>query len=65
MIYRHEFKRENVVLVIGSEGKGLRRLVSKKCDRLISIPMKGNIDSYNASAAAAIIISEISRQRGF
>ncbi len=62
-LYLHEFKGENTVVVLGSEGSGMRRLVREKCDYLISIPMVGKIDSYNASVAAAIIISEISRQR--
>ncbi|MBT3182093.1 MAG: 23S rRNA (guanosine(2251)-2'-O)-methyltransferase RlmB [Deltaproteobacteria bacterium] len=62
-LYHHDYKEENTVIVLGSEGSGMRRLVREKCDYLISIPMTGKIDSYNASVAAAIIISEISRQR--
>jgi 23S rRNA (guanosine2251-2'-O)-methyltransferase len=52
-----------VGLVIGSEGSGLGRLVKEKCDILIKIPMKGHINSLNASNAASIIIYEIMKQR--
>ena len=44
------------VLVIGSEGNGLSKLVSKSCDEIISLPMKGNVNSLNASVAAGILI---------
>ena len=50
-------------LVIGSEGKGLRPLVAEYCDMYISIPMKGSLDSLNASVAAGIILFETVRQR--
>ena len=50
-------------IVIGSEGEGMTRLVREKCDFLVSIPMKGKISSLNASAAAAILLSEAVRQR--
>ncbi len=52
----------NVGLVIGSEGKGIRPLVLKKCDYTIRIPMKGKISSLNAAVAGAIILFEILRQ---
>jgi 23S rRNA (guanosine2251-2'-O)-methyltransferase len=52
-----------VGLVIGSEGSGLGRLVKEKCDIFIKIPMKGHINSLNASNAASIIIYEIMKQR--
>ena len=52
-----------IVLVIGNEGKGLRRLTKELCDHLISIPMVGRINSLNASAAAAVLMYEILRQR--
>ena len=52
-----------IVLVIGNEGKGLRRLTKELCDGLISIPMFGNINSLNASCAAAVLIYEVVRQR--
>jgi len=51
---------EHVAVVMGSEGKGIRPLVKKKCDFLVSIPMKGRIDSLNVSVAAGIILYEIS-----
>lgn len=50
-------------LVIGSEGEGVSRLVKEKCDFAASIPMKGNIDSLNASVAAGVLAYEIVRQR--
>lgn len=50
-------------LVIGSEGSGVGRLVREKCDMTASIPMKGNIDSLNASVAAGVLAYEIVRQR--
>ena len=52
-----------LALVIGSEGKGIRRLVKEKCDSIVSIPMQGNINSLNASVAAGILIFESVRQR--
>ena len=51
------------VIVIGSEGDGMSRLVSETCDFLVSIPMKGKLNSLNASAAAAILLYEAVRQR--
>ncbi len=53
-----------VGLVVGSEGDGMRRLTRESCDHLVSIPMYGRIASLNASAAAAVIIYEVIRQRG-
>ena len=50
-------------LVIGSEGSGVGRLVKETCDMVASIPMKGNIDSLNASVAAGVLAYEIVRQR--
>ena len=50
-------------VVIGSEGEGVSRLVKEKCDFIASIPMKGQIDSLNASVAAGILCYEIVRQR--
>lgn len=49
-------------LVVGSEGKGIRPLVKKECDILISIPMQGDIDSLNSSVAAGVILFEAMRQ---
>jgi 23S rRNA (guanosine2251-2'-O)-methyltransferase len=53
----------NVGLVIGSEGKGIRPLIWKKCDYRVSIPMKGKTSSLNAAVAGAIILFEILRQQ--
>lgn len=50
-------------IVIGSEGSGMGRLVSERCDFLVSIPMRGKLSSLNASAAAAILLYEAVRQR--
>ena len=50
-------------LVIGNEGEGVSRLVKEKCDFIASIPMKGDIDSLNASVAAGVLAYEIVRQR--
>ena len=50
-------------LVVGNEGKGVSRLVKEKCDFIASIPMKGEIDSLNASVAAGVLAFEIVRQR--
>ncbi len=52
-----------ICLVIGSEGEGLGRLVRECCDVLVSIPMRGQVSSLNASAAAAVLIYEVLRQR--
>lgn len=53
----------SVCLVIGSEGEGMGRLVREKCDFLVSIPLAGRVNSLNASAAAAVLLYEILRQR--
>ncbi len=55
--------RGPIGLVIGSEGEGVGRVVKKTCDFVASIPMKGNIDSLNASVAAGVLAYEIVRQR--
>ena len=52
------------VLVIGNEGKGISRLVSENCDYLAKIPMKGTVNSLNASVASGIFLSEITKSRG-
>lgn len=53
-----------IALVIGSEGEGISRLTLEKCDRTISLPMKGRIESLNASVAAGILMYEVVRARG-
>lgn len=62
--YWHDFDYTLPIgLVLGSEGKGLRRLVRDKCDKILSIPLYGEIDSLNVAAAAAIFMYEVIRQR--
>lgn len=51
------------VVVVGSEGKGLSRLVREHCDSIVSIPMAGPTESLNASVAAGVVLAEIARQR--
>ncbi|MFC8528470.1 23S rRNA (guanosine(2251)-2'-O)-methyltransferase RlmB [Nocardia sp. NPDC057227] len=51
------------VVVVGSEGKGLSRLVRENCDEILSIPMAGDVESLNASVAAGVVLAEIARQR--
>ena len=53
----------NVALVVGSEGRGISRLVKEKCDFIVSLPMKGKINSLNASVAAGILMYEIAKNR--
>lgn len=52
-----------VVVVVGSEGKGISRLVSENCDSIMSIPMASNVESLNASVACGVVLSEFARQR--
>ncbi|NIO04247.1 MAG: 23S rRNA (guanosine(2251)-2'-O)-methyltransferase RlmB [Proteobacteria bacterium] len=54
---------EDLAVVIGSEGRGIRPLVLRNCDLIVSIPMSGEISSLNASVAAGIVLYEIVRQR--
>ena len=62
LIYQLDLATD-LAIVIGSEGKGIRPLVKKKCDRLFSIPMKGPISSLNASVSGGMILYEVMRQR--
>ena len=61
-IYQSDL-RGNLVLVIGSEGEGLRPLVRKQCDSLLAIPQYGGVSSLNASVAGGIVLFEAARQR--
>ncbi len=60
--YEYDY-RQPVALVIGNEGKGLRRLVRENCDELVKIPMAGKMSSLNASVASALLLFEVVRQR--
>lgn len=62
-IYAHDLTVP-LAVVIGGEGRGMRSLVKKECDLLASIPMRGKINSLNASVAGSIILYEVIRQRG-
>ena len=53
-----------IALVFGAEGKGLRPLVRRTCDELVSIPLEGSVESLNVSVAAAVLMYEAKRQRG-
>ena len=54
----------SIAIVVGSEGQGVSRLTKEKCDGIVSIKLKGAINSLNASVATAIVIYEVVRQRG-
>ena len=62
-LYQLDFTKEHVVLVMGGEGKGMRRLVREACDFSVEIPMSGKLDSLNVGVAGAVIIAEVQRQR--
>ena len=59
--YKEVDYKGKIIIVIGNEGKGLSRLVKENCDFIASIPMKGTVNSLNASVAAAIILFETRR----
>ena len=61
-LYRADFAGP-AAIVIGSEGGGLTRLAAETCDALVSIPLRGKLNSLNASAAAAVLLYEAVRQR--
>jgi len=63
-VFQEELGKLDLAVVIGSEGKGLGRLVKEECDFLVSIPNPGQVSSLNASVAAGIMIYEVIRQRG-
>jgi 23S rRNA (guanosine2251-2'-O)-methyltransferase len=52
-----------LVIVVGSEGRGLSRLVGQTCDLRVTIPMTSDVESLNASVAAAVTLAEVSRRR--
>jgi 23S rRNA (guanosine2251-2'-O)-methyltransferase len=58
-----ELAADPLVLVVGSEGKGLSRLVRQTCDVTVSIPMAGPVESLNASVAAGVVLAEVARRR--
>jgi 23S rRNA (guanosine2251-2'-O)-methyltransferase len=59
-----DYRGSGVLLVLGSEGRGLRPLIARECDELIALPMLGKVQSLNVSAAAAALLYEILQQRG-
>ncbi len=58
-----ELAREPLVLVVGSEGKGLSRLVRETCDQIVSVPMSSGVESLNAGIATGVALYEIARRR--
>lgn len=62
-IYYNQDYNMPIAIVIGSEGKGISRLTKENCDFLVKIPMKGKINSLNASVSAGIIMYEVVRNR--
>ena len=63
VVYTDVDWKGRAVLVLGSEGRGLRPRVASSCDQLVSIPQRGKLESLNASVAAAVILFEAARQR--
>jgi 23S rRNA (guanosine2251-2'-O)-methyltransferase len=62
LFYEFDYNQP-VAVVLGSEGRGLRQLTRKKCDRILSIPMRGKVNSLNVAAAASVFFFEVARQR--
>ena len=62
-IYYNQDYKMPVAIVIGNEGKGIARLTKENCDFLVKIPMKGKINSLNASVSAGIIMYEVVKSR--
>ena len=56
--------RGKVALVLGNEGQGIRRNVLEHCDRTVTIPMQGHVESFNVATAAAVLCYEVRRQQG-
>jgi len=63
-LYNQADCRGPCAVVVGSEGAGLARLVKERCDEILRLPMRGKINSLNASVATGIVLYEILRQRG-
>lgn len=62
-LYHEIDYRGPIALIIGNESKGIRRLISEKCDFLVRIPMYGNVQSLNASVAGALVMFEVAKAR--
>lgn len=62
-LYNQADYRGGVAFVVGSEGAGLSRLVKERCDEVVRLPMRGRINSLNASVATGIVLYEVLRQR--
>lgn len=62
LIYNEDFS-EPLAIILGNEGKGVSKLLLKKCDKVLSLPMKGNISSLNVSVAGGIFMYEVLRKR--
>lgn len=62
-IYAANMNANKLALVMGSEGKGMRRLTRESCDEVVSIPMRGTVESLNISVATAVCLFEIRRQQ--
>lgn len=62
-VYHQASLKGKVVIVVGSEGKGMSSLVKKQCDVLLTIPMLGQVDSLNVAVATGILVYEVLRQR--
>ena len=63
IMYNQVDYKRNIVLVIGSEGKGISRLVLKECDYVVKLPMFGHVNSLNASVATAVMLYKIIESR--
>jgi 23S rRNA (guanosine2251-2'-O)-methyltransferase len=64
MLPQLQLAKEPIVIVVGSEGKGLSRLVTETCDAVVSIPISASTESLNAGIAASVALYEVSRRRG-
>lgn len=62
-LYEMDFKKGSIAILMGAEGKGLRRLTRDYCDGLFSIPMQGSVSSLNVSVATGVSLYEVTRQR--